>query len=120
MSSSSISQRSTEVTNPLHESSQGLIDERGEITNEEGFDLETIEPDHMVAPSLTNPEHISNKASQDPPGDSHDHGHGGAPEPSKVPMWIQDLVEKVFKVKKRKSTIEVSLVSSNFVYVLLF
>lgn len=119
---SSISQRSTKVTNPLHESSQGLIQGNDVKTNEEVYDLETIEPDHMVEPiSSTNKGNTSSSDNLDPPnnghGDSNSHGHGGQPEPSKVPMWIQDLVEKVFKVKKRKSTIEVSLVS--FIYQLL-
>ena len=116
--SSSISQRSTDVTNPLHESSQGLINEESGLNKQsnedEGFDLETIEPDHMITPSLIDPEHISTKIPQQDPhgnsnaGGSHGHAHGAAPEPSKVPMWIQDLVEKVFHVRKRKSTIEVS------------
>ena len=112
---SSISQRSAEVTNPLHESSRGLIVESAERNDGEGYDLETIEPDHLPAPiSLTDPKHVLNKGSHDSPntgnGGSNGNAHGGEPAPSKVPIWIQDLVEKVFKVKKRKSTIEVRVI----------
>ena len=37
---------------------------------------------------------------------SSDH-HETVVAESKVPMWIQDIIEKFFKVKKKKSTIEV-------------
>ena len=38
---------------------------------------------------------------------SNSHGHDVIPAPTKVPQWILDYIEPVFKVQKRKSTVEV-------------
>ena len=94
------SKRSTEVTNPLH-NDLGLVD----VTeHDDSFDLEKVEQEHL--PEVPPDASINNA----PQGNDHKddgHGHGGEPKESKVPMWIQDLIEPVFKTKKRKSTIEV-------------
>jgi hypothetical protein len=33
---------------------------------------------------------------------------------SKAPIWLQDGLERVFKIKKRKSTIEVTMLCTTF------
>lgn len=49
----------------------------------------------------------------DEDGGHHDpHGHGGSAAPTKVPAWIVDLIDPVFKIKRRKTTIEVLSLTS--------
>jgi hypothetical protein len=38
---------------------------------------------------------------------NHDDHHGPAIAPTKVPEWLGNIIEKVFKVKKRGTTVEV-------------
>jgi hypothetical protein len=50
----------------------------------------------------------------DDEGDGHDDGHGHSTKiaPTRVPDWLGDIIEKVFKIRKRKTTVEVRLCSS--------
>lgn len=45
------------------------------------------------------------------PGGNMDEEHGhdvaSAVTPSRIPMWVHDMLEKVFHIRKRNSTIEV-------------
>lgn len=50
-------------------------------------------------------------------GDDHGHGHAAAPAaPSRIPPWVHDMLEKVFKIRKRNSTVEVKYCRSIFMY----
>jgi hypothetical protein len=62
--------------------------------------------DRLVSIELNNT-HVSKK--HDPPASpSHGAGHHDVVvAPTKMPEWLQNAVEYVFKVKKRKTTIEV-------------
>ena len=40
-------------------------------------------------------------------GHGHDDHHGAVIAPTKVPEWLGNIIEKVFKVKKRGTTVEV-------------
>jgi len=42
-------------------------------------------------------------------GDSHGHVSSPSSAPSRIPLWIHDMLEKVFQIRKRNSTIEVLL-----------
>lgn len=86
------------------------------------IDLETIEMGSAKKPPLKQSRKSNDDSSDDEEADIHhppalkpgtiapghdDHGHEIAP--THFPEWFVDIVNYVFKIKKRKTTIEVSL-----------
>ncbi len=40
-------------------------------------------------------------------GHDHGHGHDDGPKSTRVPPWLVDMIDVVFKIKRRNTTVEV-------------
>ena len=95
---------SNEVKNPLVNYGE-LVEESLDSTK-----LSLVSPNHDHHDHHNDNDHhhhndISTKTDETM-SPSHAHSHDPSPPPSKLPQWLQDNIEKVFKLKKRKTTFE--------------
>ena len=71
----------------------------------DGSDTTQVLPSYEIAPIES--DQIDPTIPAGGGGHGHDDHHGAVIAPTKVPEWLGKIIEKVFKVKKRGTTVEV-------------